>query len=198
MMTEKDIFKYYNSTDTCDFNTIGLTKQNQSIAIFYIGEFRNFPFRKNKLPDGWYPRDGKLYDLTSKVGKALNSLDDDFKFDWRIKVTDGKINVPNAFNNDMKGYFERPVDGNDRQVGGLQGDAIRNITGNFYTTNRWSIIPEGVFKFTGNNNNAQMSAGNADDWCKQVGFDLETINYPIADEIRPKNIGMTPAIYLGV
>lgn len=201
---EQNILKYDSSIDTLEFNTAVafntpyLTKNGAHVSIFYIGEFRNFPFRPNKLPYGWYPRDGKLYDLTSEIGKVLNSLDSDFKSDWGIKVTDGNINVPNAFDEKGNGYFERPVDGNFRKIGSTQGDAIRNITGAFNATDRWSAGRElGAFYKDGVNNTASVNQGQNDDWLRGLAFDASRV-VPTADEIRPKNVGMVPAIFLGV
>ena len=100
-----------------------------------IGDFRLMPFRANELPFGWYLRNGDNYLLNSPQGQVLNRLSDNYKRDHQItiKVINGQqyINVPSAFAPDGRGFFERAVNGTIRQVGSVQDDAIRNITGNF-------------------------------------------------------------------
>lgn len=162
------------------------------------GEIKLFPFRANELPPGWYACDGKEYDVKSSVGEALQSLSLNYKTDWGIKITSNKINTPNLVP-DGNGFFIRAVDGASRQVGSSQGDAIRNITGSFGSTIRWSGDwgLSGAFSFD-SSGSANIASGDRDDWLRKINLDLKNINYPLADEIRPKNIGMIAAIYIGV
>lgn len=168
-----------------------------------IGEFRLMPFRAGKLPFGWYFRNGDNYLLTSPQGKALNGLSDNYKHDHRItiKEIDGQqyINVPSAFAPDGRGYFERPVDGTTRQVGSVQNDAIRNIYGSFYPVSE-TFASEGqatgVFKKTqcfSTHTPSAIDGGPGDG----IVFDASLV-VPTSNENRPLNIGLTPAIYLGV
>jgi len=81
----------------------------------------------------------------------------------------------------------------------LQGDAIRNIAGGFSAVRKGNIAgKETAGAFTKTNFNAFVGAGqNGDDWGGNYNFDASRV-VPTADENRPKNLGMTPAIYLGV
>lgn len=164
-----------------------------------VGEQKLMPFRASELPPGWYFRNGDNYLLDSQQGRALDSLSANYKEDYNItiKVINGKqyINVPSAFAQDGRGYFERPANGTTRQVGSVEDDAIRNIWaryGNFIVS---ALDATGAF-----NINAIASpayGGNAHGWHADILFDAARV-VPTANENRPINIGLTPAIYLGV
>lgn len=168
-----------------------------------IGDFRLMPFRANELPFGWYFRNGDNYLLSSPQGKALNGLSNNYKHDHQITIKNinGQqyINVPSAFAHDGRGYFERAIDGTTRQVGTIEGDAIRNIYGAFYPISETFGAEgdaTGVFQKAecfSNHTPASTDRGQADG----VVFDASRI-VPTANENRPINIGLTPAIYLGV
>ncbi|WP_218057746.1 hypothetical protein [Gilliamella sp. Fer4-1] len=180
-----------------------------------IGDQRLMPFRRDELPFGWYFRNGDNFLLDSPQGQALNSLSENYKTDhWiTIKTIDGKqyINVPTAFASDGRGYFERAVDGVARRVGSMETDAIRDMYGEFsMTTARiedvWVNVASaiGVFKAGGYRNHfsdVQSKATYPDyatpERLSNVVFDAARV-VPTAKENRPINIGMTPAIYLGV
>ena len=164
-----------------------------------VGDFRLMPFRANKLPFGWYFRNGDNYLLNSPQGKALNGLSDNYKRDHQITIKNinGQqyINVPSAFASDGRGFFERAVDGTTRQVGSVEDDAIRNIWaryGNFIVS---ALDATGAFKI--NANAAPAYEGNAHGWHTDILFDASRV-VPTASENRPLNVGMTPVIYLGV
>ena len=166
---------------------------------YVIGEQKLMPFRASELPSGWYFRNGDNYLLDSQQGRALDSLSEHYKEDFKItiKAINGRqyINVPSAFTQDGRGYFERPANGTTRQVGSAEDDAIRNIWaryGNFIVS---ALDATGAF-----NINAIASPaydGNAHGWHTDILFDASRV-VPTAHENRPVNIGMTPAIYLGV
>lgn len=168
-----------------------------------IGDHRLLPFRSKELPFGWYFRNGDNYLLNSPQGQVLNSLSDNYKKDHliTIKTINGKqcINVPSAFTSDGRGFFERAVDGNSRQVGSVQNDAIRNIYGSFYPVSE-TFASEGqtvgVFKKTqclSSHTPSAIDDGPGDG----IVFDASLV-VPTSNENRPINIGLTPAIYLGV
>lgn len=166
---------------------------------YVIGEQKLMPFRASELPPGWYFRNGDNYLLDSQQGRALDSLSANYKEDYNItiKVINGKqyINVPSAFAQDGRGYFERPANGTTRQVGSVEHDTIRNIWaryGNFIVS---ALDASGAFKI--NANAAPAYDGNAHGWHTDILFDASRV-VPTANENRPLNIGMTPAIYLGV
>lgn len=161
----------------------------------YNGEIRLLPFRISELPMGWFPCNGATLTLNSPEGQALNGLSANYKTDWGIVVTDTTISLPNLFKNGV-GYFLRPVNGVSRLPGSRQDDAIRNITGMVGLPKWYSeTVTTGVFKREG----IPSRTGNGTDYDGGAAvFDLNNINYPVADEIRPINIGMTAAIFLGI
>ena len=169
-----------------------------------IGDFRLMPFRANELPYGWYFRNGDNYFLSSPQGQALNRLSDNYKRDHQITIKNinGQqyINVPSAFAPDGRGFFERAVNGTTRQVGSAEDDAIREIWGHFDT----GVVPNhneytrGAFFGTSAINPANSAFQSTTEWYTW-GFDFYASRVvPTAHENRPLNIGLTPAIYLGV
>ena len=183
-----------------------LTEVDNKIELIKtkIGDFRLMPFRTGELPFGWYFRNGDNYLLNSPQGQVLNRLSDNYKRDHQItiKTINGQqyINVPTAFSSDGRGFFERAVDGTNRQVGNTEGDAIREISGHFDTgvIQNHNAYVRGAFYGT--------SAINPSNPAFQLTTELYTWGFdfsasrvvPTANENRPINIGMTPAIYLGV
>ncbi|SOB60526.1 protein of unknown function [Pseudodesulfovibrio profundus] len=180
---------------------VGHTHTQEEIAglvMAEIGELRLMPFRAEHLPPGWYVGNGDQYADDSAQGGALLSLSAEYRADWGISLAGGLINVPNLFDVDGNGYFLRPVDGVARQIGSIQGDAIREIKGSITTnfsdllfnssSGALSVEPLG----TGGNG---LATGNGHD--STVNFKASDA-VPTASENRPINIGLTPAIYLGV
>ena len=168
------------------------------------GDIRPFPFRVEDLPPRWYHANGDRYPLDSPQGGALLAFSDGYKADWGLTVVNGTVNLPSMYYPDGRGMFTRPGDGVDRLIGSAQDDGIINITGyvkayspvekqfvdisqgalyrDLYVDNyifQWSSVTNATLNF--------------------IGFDasLDT-NVKIADENRPLNVAMTPAVYLGV
>ena len=171
---------------------------------YVIGEQKLMPFRASELPSGWYFRNGDNYLLDSQQGRALDSLSEHYKEDFKItiKAINGRqyINVPSAFAPDGRGYFERPVNGTTRQVGSPEDDAIREIWGhidtgvvaNHHEYTRGAFC--GTYAIYPKNGGFQPTK-EWDAW----GFDFYASRVvPTAHENRPLNIGLTPAIFLGV
>jgi hypothetical protein len=178
-----------------------------------IGDQRLMPFRRDELPFGWYFRNGDNFLLDSPHGRALNSLSANYKNDHRItiKTIDGKqyINVPTAFAPDGRGFFERAVDGTNRQAGSVEGDAIRNIWGQLHNVMQWrGTVGQGIFYvdkpntsgsgLNNRNGNAVTYPSDSDFPERTITFDASRVVPVTADDNRPLNIGMTPVIYLGV
>ena len=86
---------------------------------------------------------------------------------------------------DYRGIFLRGLGGNSASLGELQGDAIRNITGNFNATdnNSWNINANGVFY--GQTIGAGDQGGKAGEY-KKYYFDASRV-VPTANENRPIN-----------
>ncbi|MFQ0995774.1 hypothetical protein ACGH6Q_12325, partial [Gilliamella sp. BG2] len=172
-----------------------------------IGDQRLMPFRRDELPFGWYFRNGDNFLLDSPQGRALNSLSANYKNDHRItiKTIDGKqyINVPTAFAPDGRGFFERAVNGANRQVGSTEDDAIRNITGGFsmdgIAGSRAGVIWGGYGPFYENGTNPSIAKYSPTEVgvSAKMGFDLSRATRT-GPETTVINVGMTPAIYLGV
>lgn len=176
-----------------------------------VGAFRLMPFRANELPFGWYVRNGDNYLLNSPQGQALNKLSDNYKRDHQITIKNingqQHINTPTAFTSDGRGFFERAVNGEIRQVGDIEDDAIRNLYGDMHHLFHWrGTIPNGVFRIfqhdggsgLNNRNYPLICSGPESDFPEQkVVLDASWF-VPTANENRPINMGLTPVIYLGV
>ena len=153
------------------------------------------PYRYNQLPKGWYFANGDRYANTTDAGKALNALSTNFKSDWKITNNGTTTNVPNLFHTDGRGFVIRSVNGVARAVGSVEIDAMQNITGNIYSGLNVFNSAAGAFYLSGSNNysrNPDSSSG-----YNQVEFDASRVART-ASETRMLNIGMTPAIFLGV
>lgn len=171
---------------------------------FSIGDFRLMPFRANELPFGWYVRNGDNYLLNSPQGQALNKLSDNYKRDHQITIKNingqQHINTPTAFTSDGRGFFERAVNGEIRQVGNIEGDAIREIWGHFDSGVIDNHHEYALGAFSGSHainqkNGAFEPKKEWDTW----GYDFNASRVvPTANENRPINMGLTPVIYLGV
>lgn len=206
----------YSVGDSVDFKktpTVGgksvitdLTEVNNKIELIKTktGDFRLMPFRANELPPGWYFRNGDNYLLNSPQGQALNRLSDNYKRDHQITIKDinGQkyINVPSAFAQDGRGYFERAIDGTTRQVGSVEADAIREIWGHFDTGVVDNHVGYARGAFAGSNaiNPNGGAFQPAREWMAWGYEFFASRVVPTANENRPINMGMTPVIYLGV
>lgn len=183
-----------------------LTDVNNKIELIKtkLGDFRLMPFRANELPPGWYFRNGDNYLLNSPQGQVLNQLSDNYKRDHQITIKDinGQkyINVPSAFAQDGRGYFERAIDGTNRQVGSVEGDAIREIWGHFDTGVVDNHVSYARGAFAGSNaiNPNGGAFQPAREWMAWGYEFFASRVVPTANENRPINMGMTPVIYLGV
>jgi hypothetical protein len=139
--------------------------------------------------------------MTSPQGIALFSFSDTVKDDWGIVVRNGLINIPDFYSGDRLPFL-RCVDGSVRLPGSLEGDAIRNITSTeqaVFTNIMKSPTLSGVFYILGINHNniSYASATNPSSTISALGLDASR-QVPTADENRPYNLGVIPAIYLGV
>jgi hypothetical protein len=161
------------------------------------------PCRAADLPDfapGWYFMNGDKYGVASPQGLALLALPATFRADWSIVSSGGLVNVPDWFDSDGHGFFPRAVDGSGRQVGTVQGDAIRNIVGKSKLRPSGAKAEQdtGPFASTVNYPNQTPNGANNSsyDWLL-MDFDASRC-VPTADENRPRNRGLLPCIRLGV
>lgn len=205
----------YSVVDSVDFKKTPTVNGKSVITDFEVdnkieliktktGDFRLMPFRANELPFGWYFRNGDNYLLHSPQGQVLNQLSDNYKRDHQITIKDinGQkyINVPSAFASDGRGYFERAIDGTTRQVGSVEGDAIREIWGHFDTGVVDYHVNYAKGAFAGSNaiNPNGGAFQPAREWMAWGYEFFASRVVPTANENRPINIGLTPVIYLGV
>lgn len=169
----------------------------------YVGEIRLLPFRHDELPFGWHFCNGERFLLTSPQGEVLSGLSENFRADWGLEEDLCSISLPNLFHEDGRGCFLRPVDGLTRQVGALEGDAIRNITGEWSRGDAGPVGQNAHYYYTGGayapgtKKYNYMMNDLADYPATTLTFDASRV-VPTAPENRPLNLGMTPAIYLGV
>lgn len=183
------------------------------IAAGYVGEYREFLLRPEKLPFGWRFPSGEYVEKTSLVGQALLALDADMKNDFGVVEQGTTIRLfdPDVFfvqtGEGRKGRFARPVDGVDFQPGTTEDDAIRNITGSFNSVNnRGHMVPRikgmtanGAYALGPTYNNDVTTQGitlNTYTTSELPSFDASLV-VPTAAENRPSWFGVTPAVYIG-
>lgn len=141
------------------------------------------PFATDKQPSRyWLYCDGRAVSRTTY--SSLFAV---------IGTTYGAGNGSTTFNlPDYRGAFIRGLDSGrgldgGRRLGTLQGDAIRNISGNFSATNRDGRggVIDGAFRQTGNWNTSYKSGG-GDNWGIKISFNAGN-QVPTAGENRPVN-----------
>lgn len=167
----------------------------------YVGEIRLLSFRYTDLPTGWHYCNGGGYSTSSAVGQALAVLPAAFKSDWGITVSGTTIYLPNLFSG-TDGYFLRPVNGSSRLPGSKQTGAMQghrhNLSNSIFQT-AYAMGPINLGGSAGTDYPKGTGSGAYDG----IGVSSDPVisSYgavPLAAENRPINIGMTPAIYLGV
>lgn len=163
------------------------------LVVKPIGLIELMPFRPDALPAHHHMCNGEGLLKTSAAGKRLRSLSSTFKSDWGITENSTHVFLPNVFSGN-DGYFFRPVNGSSRRVGNKQSDVVKShahssglrveIAGGntaavrygYATDNGYSLTFESAYSSTNGKRPNTSSAGSS--------------------EGRPKNIGMTPVIYL--
>lgn len=154
------------------------------------------PYRPDELPDFYYFCNGDRYPTDSPQGEVLLSTSANFKLDWGITVIDNTISIPNMFYTDGRGYFLRAVNGSSRLVGSRQDDTMRTINGTASVPRAGMSGATGALKTSG--------AGGRYTTGETSGSSVLTLNTALlganfsGTETTPLNIGMTPAIFLGV
>lgn len=185
----------------CPFNCSNCNNAdaNGSGGGFPSGYMALLSFPADELPPGWYFCNNDRYASDSVQGIALNGLTDKFKTLWSITEVEGSINVPNLFSDDGRGMFIRAVNGTTRQVGSVEDDAIRNLTGHIGMVQEVKSKPSSgiVVRDLYESSVAWNGGGNGYYNTTYVDIDASII-VPTSYDNHPLNVGMTPAIYLGV
>lgn len=187
-----------SSADTLAGTVAELKKQVAQAGAgdgVFVGKIELLSTTADALPAKWYLATGDKYPEDSPQGRALKALPESHKRAFKIELKDGQINTPNLFHTDGRGYFIRAA----RNLGEVQEDAIRNLTGSVRFNGQESAqtIGSGVFQVSGDGNQRPNSFAGYDRNIAKVTFDASRV-VPTADENRPLNIGFLPAIYLGV
>ena len=162
------------------------------LVVKPIGLIELMPFRPDALPVHHHMCNGEGLLKTSAAGKRLRSLSSNFKSDWGITENSTHIFLPNVFSGN-DGYFFRAVNGSSRRVGNKQSDTIREIFGHISVHDHIFNAANGAFELFGNSSGSPSGASGS----AYAGVNFRASNsVPTASENRPKNIGMTPVIYL--
>ena len=141
------------------------------------------PFPHNNIPDGWLICNGAVLNknmylnLFNKIGTTYGGSGDFF-------------NLPNYA---LKGVFLRNLGPNNNSLGPVQGDAIRNITGNLYhfKNDMWGGVADGCFSENGAWPGDGTSTSNMPTW--NIIFNAAS-QVPTADENRPVNMAVVYCI----
>lgn len=164
----------------------------------YVGKIDLLPNRINEMPPGWYPCIGTRYSPSTAVGVALINLSPTFRTDWGITLTADGINVPMLFSNG-NGYFLRAVNGTTRAPGSVENASTNfsglSASGSFTMQQSSPLYTSGAFYNSGVLGYAKYDGGDSTMTIYNVGMNIGSAS---GTETRPINIGMTPAIFLGV
>ncbi len=158
-------------------------KKNEVLTVpgcFWPGDIELKPFRPAELPAGWYFCNGDFYELASPQGQALNALSAQYKTDWGIAISGQYISIPSLFHSDGRGLFLRA----SNAPGGVVNDQFRSHT---HTVSDAKIVS--------GNLSGWFTAGSGG---QVIGAGRPAIASVGGTETAPLNVGMTPAIYLGV
>lgn len=166
-------------------------------AIVYpAGMISPFAGPVEKIPSGWLLCDGSEVSRT-EYAQLYDAID----VSWGTGDGSTTFNLP-----DLRGMFLRGVSGdsgNDEDaegrivlhdnggntgnnVGSYQGDAIRNITGSFKTTDMGTSGVAGAFYNT-NRYSLSLRGGNPDNWGVFTNIDVSLV-VPVGSDNRPKNV----------
>lgn len=159
-------------------------------------------FRNGEIGFGWYLMNGDRYPVTSLVGKALLSLSANFRQDWGIVESGGMINIPDIQQADGRAPFLRPINKTGRQVGSVEQDAQRKITGFLHDVYGGpSLSVDGAFDKSAVYESTYYATRTQSDlkfkFLGNCNFD-SSLATQTASENRSLNIGMNAVIYLGV
>ena len=182
-----------------DNTTISQLTNAIRLIIHPVGTIQMWSFPEADLPFGWYRCDGLAVRLSSAQGQTLQGLSASFRSAWNLVVDTSDADPANhtITRPNLIGEFLRGVDHTNRTVGSKEDWAIENITG-FLDP----IRPADPITYAKGNLFELMTpnvgiVGSGSWSLDRVSFDASRV-VKTADETRPKNVGMTPAIFLNV
>lgn len=163
----------------------------------FVGMTAYFMHRSAQLPAGWYSINGDRYSVSSPQGVVIKSLPAQLKADWRITESGGMINLPDPRFTDGRMPFPRPVNGTNRQVGTIEDDTARRITGSVNGIQfKFGAAPTGAFTASAMPNQGTVLQDGSST-VMRIDFDSGRV-VTAGTEGKPLDIGVTWAIYLGV
>lgn len=148
-------------------------------------------FATSTAPSGWLKANGAAVSRTTYANLFA-------RIGTTFGVGDGRttFNLPDLRGEFIRGWNDgRNVD-SGRGFGSQQGDAIRNITGQFNAYRRTDktqlVMPSGVFS-NQKLQDGSMGRGGSDNWAMTINFDASRV-VPTANENRPRNIALLACI----
>lgn len=183
---------------------VGSSVKWEKLALVPAGHIYPVPFPPNELPAYHYVPNGEGLLKTSEAGKTLLAMSTAYKSAHHVTTNSTHIFLPNVFDSNGDGYFPRFVDGVNRKVGSKQADAAPNIVGsirpNVTRTNSNSVSNSGALANTSMYKVDQYGGGsyslNGGTLSINASRSSPVYGRDSSIEIRPKNYGFTPAIYL--
>lgn len=164
----------------------------------FVGMTTYFMHRSAQLPAGWYSINGDRYSVSSPQGAVIKSLPAQLKSDWKITESGGMINLPDPRFTDGRMPFPRPVNGTSRQVGTIEDDITRKITGGLSGVQfKNTSAPSGAFQTSIQTDVQGTALEPGTSSIMRVTFDSSRV-VNTGTENKPLDIGVTWAIYLGV
>lgn len=182
----------------------GVTWGKVNVVSIPVGQIYSLALPPDEFPEHHYVPNGEGLLKISEAGKTLLSMSTAYKAAHRVTDDDTHVFLPNVFDVNGDGYFPRFVDGISRKVGSRQADAAPNIVGsvrpNVTRTNTNSVSNSGALANTSMYKIDQYGGGSYSLNGGTLSIDASRSS-PVygresSAEIRPKNYGLTPAIYL--
>ena len=180
------------------------------LIIHPVGTIQMWSFPEADLPFGWYRCDGLAVRLSSAQGQALQGLSASFRSAWNLVVDTSDADPANhtITRPNLIGEFIRAIDGTNRDIGSKQTDAlqdhshveIRISTGQVPDYSKsMANQGEGLVWSQTSYRSLSRRVYSETDLNPNYGHPPDSAGSArVEDETRPKNVGMTPAIFLNV
>lgn len=171
------------------------------------GHIYPVPFPPNELPQHHYIPNGEGLLKTSPQGKRLLSMSSAYKTVHRVTENATHVFLPNVFDTNGDGFFLRFVDGVNRTVGSKQHDAAPEIEGRIDSSpssggqflSDYPVTSSGAFSVS-TATKAAITNASSTTLPSGILFKASRSNATYGrdgtNEVRSKNYGFVPAIYL--